>query len=99
MPSEDAHQSEYVAESDKRREWLSGFTGSAGVAIVSVSNAYLVTDSRYWSQARKELDRSLWNLIPAGAPDGPGDYIEWLTVRSFLTPRRPCHTDVLMLGW
>ncbi|KZV72786.1 Creatinase/aminopeptidase [Peniophora sp. CONT] len=82
VPSEDAHQSEYVAESDKRREWLSGFTGSAGVAIVSVSNAYLVTDSRYWSQARKELDRSLWNLIPAGAPDGPGDYIEWLTDRA-----------------
>ena len=55
--------------------------GSAGIAIVSTTNAYLVTDSRYWSQARKELDRTLWSLIPAGAPDGPGDYVEWLAVR------------------
>ncbi|KAF9227076.1 Creatinase/aminopeptidase [Gyrodon lividus] len=81
IPSEDAHQSEYVAASDKRREWISGFTGSAGQAIVSKTAAYLVTDSRYWLQAREELDPN-WHLIPAGAVDAPKDWIEWLVDRS-----------------
>ena len=47
---------------------------------MSKSNAYLITDSRYWLQARNELDEN-WILIPAGAPDGPVDWIEWLVVR------------------
>ncbi|ETW81154.1 Metallo peptidase M24 [Heterobasidion irregulare TC 32-1] len=81
VPSEDAHQSEYVSAGDKRREWISQFTGSAGQAIVSKSNAYLITDSRYWLQARNELDEN-WILIPAGAPDGPADWIEWLVDRA-----------------
>ncbi|TFK53753.1 Creatinase/aminopeptidase [Heliocybe sulcata] len=77
IPSEDAHGSEYVAPSDKRREWISGFTGSAGQAIVSKTQAYLLTDSRYWLQAQKELDEN-WHLITAGAPEAPRDWIEWL---------------------
>jgi len=81
VPSEDAHQSEYVAASDKRREWISGFTGSAGQAVVSKTAAYLITDSRYWLQARTELD-SNWHLIPAGAVDGPKDWIDWLVDRT-----------------
>ncbi|KDQ55672.1 hypothetical protein JAAARDRAFT_133670 [Jaapia argillacea MUCL 33604] len=80
IPSEDAHGSEYVAASDKRREWISGFTGSAGEAIVSKTQAYLVTDSRYWLQAKDELDAN-WHLIPAGAPDAPKSWIEWLVDR------------------
>ncbi|EMD33796.1 hypothetical protein CERSUDRAFT_56676 [Gelatoporia subvermispora B] len=81
VPSEDAHGSEYVAISDKRREWLSGFTGSAGTAIVSKSNAYLVTDSRYWLQAREQLDQN-WIPIDAGAPGGPKDWADWLSDRA-----------------
>ncbi|KAF9237430.1 Creatinase aminopeptidase [Melanogaster broomeanus] len=81
VPSEDPHQSEYVAASEKRREWISGFTGTAGQAIISKTAAYLVTDSRYWLQAREELD-SNWHLIPAGAVDAPKDWIEWLVDRS-----------------
>jgi Xaa-Pro aminopeptidase len=80
IPSEDAHQSEYVAVADKRREWISGFTGSAGQAIVSKTAAYLVTDSRYWIQAEDELDPN-WHLIAAGAVDGPKDWIDWLIDR------------------
>jgi hypothetical protein len=56
------------------------FTGSAGQAIISKTAAYLVTDSRYWLQARNELD-SNWHLIPGGAVDGPKDWIDWLVVR------------------
>ncbi|KAG2123728.1 hypothetical protein DEU56DRAFT_923925 [Suillus clintonianus] len=79
VPSEDPHQSEYVAANHKCRSWISGFTGSAGQAIVSNTAAYSVTDSRYWLQACDELD-SNWHLITAGAVDGPKDWIDWLAV-------------------
>ncbi|KAI0369605.1 Creatinase/aminopeptidase [Pilatotrama ljubarskyi] len=81
IPSEDAHGSEYIAPSDKRREWMTGFTGSAGQAIVSMTTAYLITDSRYWLQAQEQLDHN-WVVIKAGAVDGPKDWIEWLVDRA-----------------
>ena len=62
VPSEDAHCSEYVADCDKRRAFLTGFTGSAGLAVVTATQALLWTDSRYWLQAQKQL---------AGAMHGP----------------------------
>ncbi|KAH9484818.1 putative Xaa-Pro aminopeptidase P [Psilocybe cubensis] len=80
VPSEDAHGSEYVAASDKRREFISGFTGSAGQAIITKSSAYLFTDSRYWLQAQEEIDHN-WTLIRCGAPGSPADWIEWLEGR------------------
>ena len=48
--TEDAHNSEYVAECDARRAFVSGFTGSAGTAVVTLDGAYLWTDGRYWLQ-------------------------------------------------
>ncbi|KAF9455250.1 Creatinase/Prolidase N-terminal domain-containing protein, partial [Collybia nuda] len=81
VPSEDAHGSEYVSESDKRREYISGFTGTAGQAVITVSSAYLFTDSRYWIQAREQLDVN-WTLIKAGAVGQPRDWIEWLVERT-----------------
>ncbi|KAH6906528.1 aminopeptidase-P [Coprinopsis sp. MPI-PUGE-AT-0042] len=80
IPSEDAHGSEYVAFSDKRREYISGFTGSAGQAIVTRNNAYLLTDSRYWGQAQQEIDHN-WTLVPAGSANEPKDWIEWILSR------------------
>ncbi|KAF8655608.1 hypothetical protein AX16_002990 [Volvariella volvacea WC 439] len=77
IPSEDAHGSEYVAASDKRREFISGFTGSAGQAIVTPTKAYLITDSRYWLQARQQIDGN-WTLVRAGAANEKRDWIEWL---------------------
>jgi len=67
VPSEDAHQSEYVAECDDRRAYISRFTGSAGLAIVC---AALFTDGRYFLQASQELD-SNWTLMKSGMPDVP----------------------------
>ncbi|KZT04219.1 Creatinase/aminopeptidase [Laetiporus sulphureus 93-53] len=81
IPTEDAHGSEYVAINDKRREWISGFTGSAGQAIISRTNAYLATDARYWIQAREQLDEN-WILIEAGSVGGPADWISWLSDRA-----------------
>lgn len=61
--SEDAHMSEYVAACDRRRVFLTGFTGSAGVALVTMSNAYLWTDGRYFVQAEAELDASVFTMM------------------------------------
>ncbi|KAG0011942.1 hypothetical protein BGZ81_001856 [Podila clonocystis] len=70
VPSEDAHQSEYVAKCDERRAYISGFTGSAGLAIVSLESAALFTDGRYFLQASQQLD-SNWTLMKSGNPDVP----------------------------
>ncbi|CAG8638818.1 11095_t:CDS:2 [Ambispora leptoticha] len=70
IPSEDAHQSEYTAPCDQRRAFISGFTGSAGLAIVSKQKALLFTDGRYFLQASLQLD-SNWTLMKQGLPDVP----------------------------
>ncbi|CAG8719804.1 2756_t:CDS:2, partial [Acaulospora morrowiae] len=70
IPSEDAHQSEYTAECDARRAFISGFTGSAGLAVVSADSAALFTDGRYFLQASKQLDHN-WTLMKQGLPDVP----------------------------
>ncbi|KAG6864959.1 hypothetical protein C0991_005908 [Blastosporella zonata] len=80
IPGEDAHGSEYVAESDQRRHFISGFYGSNGHAIVTMTAAYLFTDARYWTQAQEQLDTN-WTLVKAGSVDGPLDWIEWLMTR------------------
>ncbi|XP_058069117.1 aminopeptidase P1 [Magnolia sinica] len=65
VPSEDSHQSEYVSARDKRRAFVSGFTGSAGLALITMDDARLWTDGRYFLQATKELsDR--WKLMRIG---------------------------------
>ena len=70
VPSEDAHQSEYIAKWDARREFISGFTGSAGLAIITDFEAALWTDGRYFLQAEKQLDIN-WKLMKAGIPGTP----------------------------
>lgn len=69
VPSGDAHQSEYIAPCDKRREFITGFTGSAGTAIITQDEATLWTDGRYWLQAERELD-SCWTLKKDALPGG-----------------------------
>lgn len=51
VPSDDAHQSEYLAERDQRRAYISGFDGSAGTAVITENEALLYTDGRYYNQA------------------------------------------------
>ena len=55
-------QSEYVSKHDRRREYISGFSGSAGTAAVTLNSAGLATDSRYTIQAENQLDCN-WDLI------------------------------------
>lgn len=66
IPSSDPHNSEYVAACFKRREYISGFTGSAGTAVVLKDKAYLWTDGRYTLQAGKELDEKYWKVEMVG---------------------------------
>ncbi|KAH9974669.1 Creatinase/aminopeptidase [Lactifluus volemus] len=70
VPSEDQHFSEYPAECDKRRAFISGFSGSAGTVIVTKDKAYLFTDGRYFLQAGQQLDTN-WTLMKQGLPDVP----------------------------
>ncbi|KAL7863300.1 hypothetical protein SRHO_G00122840 [Serrasalmus rhombeus] len=56
IPGTDAHLSEYIAPYDARLAWMSGFSGSAGTAVVTQDKAVLWTDSRYWVQAERQMD-------------------------------------------
>jgi len=76
VPSCDAHNSEYLADIDGRREAVSGFTGSAGTAIITHSQALLWTDGRYYLQAMREMDTN-WTLMKDGLTDTPSQ-ADWL---------------------
>ena len=63
------------------------FSGSAGQAIINRSHAYLIVDSRYWIQAREQVDHN-WDVVRAGSMNEPKDWIDWLVVRiPILCPR------------
>ena len=75
--ADDEHGSEYTQPYDKRRDWLSGFKGSAGTAAVSLDSAALWTDSRYFTQAEEQLDCRNWILMRSDTPGVPS-LIDWL---------------------
>lgn len=77
IPGTDPHQSEYTSEHWKLRQWLTGFTGSNGTAVVTLDNAALWTDSRYFLQAEDELSDSGFQLMREGIEDDP-TITEWL---------------------
>ena len=75
--STDPHQSEYVADHWKGREWISGFDGSAGTAVVTMDAAALWTDSRYFLQAEEQLRGTEFQLMKLKIPGTP-TIAEWL---------------------
>ncbi|CAG0898237.1 unnamed protein product [Cyprideis torosa] len=78
IPSGDDHMSENPPLAFKRREFITGFTGSAGTALVTASKALLWTDGRYFVQADKELDKEHWTLMKDSMPNVP-TLTEWCT--------------------
>ena len=68
IPRADQQQNEYVAPSEERLAWLTGFTGSAGMAIVLTQEAAVFVDGRYTLQAAKQVDRKAWNIEPLADP-------------------------------
>ncbi len=77
FPSTDPHASEYVAPHWHAREWVSGFDGSAGTAVVTRHEAALWTDSRYFLQAAEQLQGSEFQLMKEGLADTP-TVLEWV---------------------
>ena len=71
VPTADFHESEYVGEHFKARKFITGFTGSAGTAVITLKEAGLWTDGRYFVQAEKQLEGStvtLYRMAEEGVP-------------------------------
>lgn len=79
FPSTDPHSSEYVSDHWKTREWISGFNGSAGTAVVALDDAALWTDSRYWLAAEEQTAGTGFTVIRCrrNVPTGQ-ELAEWL---------------------
>lgn len=77
IPGTDPHQSEYPSEHWKFRDYVSGFTGSNGTAVVTLDDAGLWTDSRYFLQAAEQLEGSGFTLRKENIPGEP-TVLEWL---------------------
>ncbi|MGH6643592.1 MAG: aminopeptidase P family N-terminal domain-containing protein, partial [Bradyrhizobium sp.] len=75
VPRADQQQNEYVPASEERLAWLTGFTGSAGIAAVLTREAAVFVDGRYTLQAAKQVDRKAWHIEPLADP--PPEH--WLT--------------------
>ena len=99
FPSTDPHQSEYVADHWKGREWISGFNGSAGTAVVTLNAAALWTDSRYFLAAEEQLKGTEFQLMKLKI-EGTPTIAEWLG-REIAAHRHPYEdwTEVGIDGW
>lgn len=94
FPSTDPHSGEYVPDYWKTREWISGFNGSAGTAVVTLDDAALWTDSRYFLAAAEQLEGTPFRLMKDRLPETP-DITEWL---GCVLPKKKSRT-VGMDGW
>ena len=99
FPSTDPHQSEYVADHWKGREWISGFNGSAGTAVVTMNAAALWTDSRYFLAAEEQLGGTEFQLMKLKV-EGTPTIAEWLG-KEITAHRHPYEdwTEVGIDGW
>ncbi|MBR2154880.1 MAG: aminopeptidase P family protein [Bacteroidaceae bacterium] len=91
-PSTDPHAGEYVPERWKSRRWISGFTGSAGIAVVTTKQAALWTDSRYFIQATEQLQNSDFQLMKEKIEGTP-------TISEWLGKILPQGSTVAVDGW
>lgn len=77
IPPNDAHQSEYIGESDLRLQFVTNFTGSGGTAIIASTEAAIWVDSRYHIQAERQIDQEHWTVMKQGIVGVP-DRNTWL---------------------
>jgi len=80
IPGTDPHASEYIADYWKEREWISGFDGSAGTAVVTLTAAGLWTDSRYFLHAAEQLEGTGIELMKQGLPETL-EILPWLATQ------------------
>jgi Xaa-Pro aminopeptidase len=88
-------QSEYISMHDRRRAYVTGFTGSAGSAIITDTVAALWTDSRYFLQAEMEIDSNFWTLMKQGNAGVPS-MEDWLL--QTLAPNSKVGTDPFLMS-
>jgi Xaa-Pro aminopeptidase len=81
VPRADRQQNEYVPASEERLSWLTGFSGSAGTAVVLMERAALFVDGRYTLQARDQVDTSLFEIVPS-AETPPDQWLEKTLISS-----------------
>ena len=77
IPCTSAHQSEYITPCDRRRDFISGSTGTFGTAVITENHANLCTERRYSQQADKQLNNN-WTLLKEDLPGTPTIH-EWLS--------------------
>ena len=97
FPSGDPHQSEYVADHWKGREFISGFNGSAGTAVVTMNSAALWTDSRYFLAAEEQLRGTEFQLMKLKM-EGTPTIAQWINAQ-LSTLHAPLSTEVGIDGW
>lgn len=100
IPTADPHNNEYIPAHWICREWISGFTGSAGLAVVTETQAALWTDSRYWLQAKEQLAGTPFVLMREGEKGVPAP-AQWLAERwkDMEKPQQAhCPADMLTTG-
>lgn len=95
IPSSDEHQSEYVADRSKIRAWISGFTGSAGTAVITTDHCGLWTDGRYFIQAENQLANNEFVLHKIKNRNQP-EHILWL--RDHLEPNAVVACDGMLFS-
>lgn len=78
IPSTDPHMGEYIPHHWAAREWVSGFTGSAGTVVITMNFAGLWTDSRYFTQAEEQLKDSGFELVKLKVPHSQ-EHLDWLS--------------------
>lgn len=98
FPSTDPHNSEYVAEHWQARKWISGFTGSAGTAVVTQDDAALWTDSRYFLQAAEQLKDTGFTLMKEGLQETP-DIVDWLKQKMSVIDGRCVAVDGMVMNY
>ena len=96
FPTSDPHQSEYTAAHWKGREYISGFNGSAGTAVVTLHSAALWTDSRYFIAAEEQLKGTEFQLMREGI-EGTPTFAEWIAAVCSKDGERS--TEVGIDGW
>ena len=98
FPSTDPHCSEYVPEHWMTRQWISGFDGSAGTAVVTLEDAAVWTDSRYFLAAADQLEGTPFRLMKDGLEETPS-ITEWLEKTSITPPKGDTEGAVAIDGW
>ena len=101
FPSTDPHAGEYVPDHWKAREWISGFNGSAGTAVVTLTRAALWTDSRYWLAADEQLAGTPFEVVRCGRNVATvEELMEWITAEfPDEASRRSRHLNIGIDGW